>query len=403
MGSTNRVIACLVLAVATAMAGCAANTDNGNPATNESGQVASEADARLILQESVEKLNATDRLAVDIAFTSAGSSASFVLATDKATDTLVMRAEELPSIPMAGVQAGSSFTVWSKAGLLVVYDGANATVLPADGDSAAGDQFKPGDNPLGVPESPFTAPLAGVFDTLQDDANLTVESVEATLYKGKNALRIIVTHTEDDGTLARGNLVVYLDSRLPAMLEAEETSPDGSKSHVVAKFLYGEEVGPFLDPGNGIARAATLATTSEARNSTTTFTFVGTDAALVALAELEIRLVEPGSPFGFPGSGSDDGNGTDPEESFRLRFVASDGNASAEGISATFEDVDGDGFVTPGDRILVTESGEGGGFMGLALELMDLKTGTRVTPAWGALGGLFAALGAAAVLGRRRS
>lgn len=438
MRSKKLVLVLILITVVSALAGCATNSPNGSgPGTNTTGapQVTKE-NAKSVLADAMANMNDTDRIAVDTSFTASGQNGKFVFATDKGNNIFVLTATELPAgAPGIGtVTPSNAFTLYRKGETVVLYDSRNATVLVNEPGKAGGtgfgaDAFTPGDNPIGAPMLPGD-PLGGIFASFQNKDAITLKTVEPTTHKGRPAVKLVADFAAAEGT-SSGSIIIFTETLLPARMELDTPDGEGGNTHFRGDFLYGDEVMPFLVVKSAVTRAAALAANKDTTADQIVLTFRGASGAAIPLEEIEVRLT-PGSSFpGSAGSatspepdpcddaGASQGgadcaptnetapgtNGTAPESTttdpaFIVKFLASEGSATGRGVTVTFHDVDGDGKVTAGDRVVADFSNSSMQPYDASLELFDTVTGTRVTPPLtGFL--LLAGLAVAAMLARR--
>lgn len=263
--------------------------------------------------------------------------------------------------------------------------------------------FPPGNesgrSAVGVPspsESPFGAFLEPeqVLGALHE-ADVTVKSVNSTVYRGKPALQITLSREEGNVTVEP---VVTLFTEPVRIARVEGVAPRDPASPAdpfagatfAADFYYDNEV--TMEVPEAATRAVGLSYVSDQPpvggdpEAPVTWTFQS--SAGVPLAEVEAQVKDTSGA----GPGDLAGIGALPTLwSMRL----SEGSKTQDGAALTFTDADGDGTVSKGDTLRF----EGG--QGARVVLYDTETGTYVIPSAGLLLGL-AGLGVAALLLRRR-
>jgi hypothetical protein len=256
-----------------------------------------------------------------------------------------------------------------------------------------------GRSSVGVPspsESPFGAFLqpAEVMGGLAD-ANVTVKSVNSTVYRGKPALQITLSDAE---TSPAAEPVVTLFTNPVRIARVEGVAPSDPESPAdpfagatfAVDFYYDNEV--RLDVPPAATRALGLSYTSDQSpfggdpDAPATWTFQAASGVPLAEVEVHVKDVSDADPSDVSGIAT-----LPTLWSMKL----SDGAKTQDGATLTFTDVDGDGKVSKGDTLRME------GLQGDRAVLYDAKTGTYVVPGPALLLAL-AGLGVAALLLRRR-
>lgn len=253
----------------------------------------------------------------------------------------------------------------------------------------------------------------GFLQTLSEEPPEGTEyRAQATTYEGRDAIEVRSTYEDENGTVD-ARVIVYEDTSRAALIEGKVQGQGSSGAAEDARFsvsfTYGDEA--EHDQEEGLVRLESMTFTSD--DGLGGFSMAGPseprfenrtiqpsqNPGMVPLDEVQVH-VSPSDPSGGFGGQADDGNATQPV----LRLDADEGSASNEDVRVTFEDTDGDGAVSPGDRIVLEDLNTSDG-QTFSLTLHDEVTGLNLSPSPGlVLFGL--AIGLAAVgsrsLRRRR-
>lgn len=189
---------------------------------------------------------------------------------------------------------------------------------------------------------------------------VAVRQVRETTHRGQAAWRIDFSFR--NATLeAEGTTVVYQDPRLPARAEfTMDPRRNGSATHplfnadqatVTTEFRYDDEVQVTL-PDADRAPAEIRKVPQMQVDADIAFGIDDEQDQEVPLEEIELRVTEElnrsGGPFSTP----------PPPEKVYLAMQLSKGSKSNDNASATYHDVDGDGYVSAGDSYRVNLSGD---------------------------------------------
>lgn len=239
-----------------------------------------------------------------------------------------------------------------------------------------------GEDPLGDLTDP-----EGILEELGE--NVTITSVTPTTLRGKPAIQMEGTQTDEDGAHP---FTVWLFTeptrvaRLQMALPEDEEDPAMSGATMTMDMLYDDEV--TLAVPAGLTRALGLRFESDRsggafslggseENAPETWTFQASGG--IPLAEVQAEV----------GSMGDD------EALWTMPLTA--GTKTQDGVTLTFHDNNNDAKVSEGDTLTIARGDEG---MGMQVALRDLETGYRIVPAGGLLLGV--ALAGAAIAARRR-
>ena len=337
--------------------------------------------------------NVPDQYGLDMVATKEGKelmTAKAVFDEPRQTAYFTMRVD--PSVANAGDGMGmdfpaEGFSMYTSPEGSAFIMGTNVILTPPDGDSMWSSQARQ-NNGL----SAVTDPEA-LLEELRAQ-NVTVTSVTATTLRGKAALQLETSYTDEEGT---HEMTIYLFrdptrvARIEMTVPADEDAFGGAL--MTMDLLYGDEI--RLSIPADVQRALGLRYQSDRvsfggfggwgggdEDGPETWTFQA--SAGVPLSEVEAEVFE-GAP--------------DEESAPLWSMRLSEGTRSADGLTLTYADVDGDGKVSQGDTLTI-ERGDGAEHLSVALK--DTQTGLRVVPG---AGFLLAALGVAAaalVAGRRR-
>lgn len=397
MSGSHELAAAAVLALlaGAVLAGCTGGEDPTD------GEVGSE-EARERLASALAHLwggepGVADRVAVNVTYEASGNASSsrgymdlFLSAED---GELVVDSTggiggslEAGGAPVVAAQMGRTLLVGEPAEVVGTY---NRTAEPPDALQDVED------GPLG--EATTTpgageANLLGTLDLVESLAEDRELEAAALPFRGRDALEVSTVGGDPD---PRVRAVVYVDPLRPALVEARippeavgSTDAVPGAGEVEMRFDYGEDADHRLrEP---LTRLETL-TLRSGRPSLAADP--GEEGGL-----WENRTVQPARETGIVPveevtahvvNRSFEAEGEDLL-SLRLEW----GSASAREVNLTYEDADGDGAVSTGDRFLLGKRDEN---VTVALVLEDEATGMRVAPAAGLLPGL-AAAGAAALL-----
>lgn len=221
--------------------------------------------------------------------------------------------------------------------------------------------------------------------------NFTVTSVTPTTLRGRGALKLDATVT-DEGRAQ--NVTVWLfqnptrvarvEALIPGAPDAEDDDADEFAGAMMEMdFLYDTEV--TLAVPEELTRALGLRHESNREP----FSFGGNTGPEVWTFQVDsnIALGDVQAEVGTFGE-------TEPTWSMSL----SEGTKTAEGVTLTFADVDANGKISKNDTLTIQTEEDG---MPAQVTLKDLVTGYRVVPGTGVLFAGLAIAGAALVLRRR--
>lgn len=394
-----------LLSLSVALAGCA-NNGSGPDGDDGDGNVAppaqtSPAQAKTLLDQAAA--NPPQKVAAQAAITKGSHTLVRINGTfDNATDTQYLQVSGDPqalgglggaagggSEALEGVIAGG-FTIYaSPQGSIYLVNG-TAIVFPPENAS--------GRAAPGVP-SPSESPFRGFLtpdETLAGltAANVTVKSVNSTVYRGKPALQLtlsggdlgsepIVTLFTNPVRIARVEGVAPSDPESPA-------DPFGGATFTV-DFFYDAEA--RMDVPAAATRAVGLSYVSDASpfggdpSAPVTWTFQSSAGIPLAEVEAQVKDLSQADP-------SDVSSFAAAPTLWSMKL--SEGTKAQESATLTFTDADHDGKVSKGDTLRF-EGGDGGA----RVVLYDTKTGTYVVPGPALLLAL-AGVGVAALLLRRR-
>lgn len=241
------------------------------------------------------------------------------------------------------------------------------------------------------------------FDALADpdelfeemkDSNFTVKNVTASEVRGKPALKIDGTFTDDEGT-HDVTIYMYQDpariARMEMLVPAEDEQFAGAL--MTMDMLYGDEI--VAEVPEGVTRALGLRYQSD-RSSFGGFGGYGGSGADEDAPETWTFQVDGGIPLADVDAEVNEGMAEDDEPALWTMKLA-DGTKTVDALTLTFKDVDADGKVSQGDTLTIAR---GEGAESMSVSLRDLVTGYRVTPGAG-LATVVLAAAAAVLLGRR--
>lgn len=333
-------------------------------------------------------------------------SAHFEVSIDDAEEVFIMSLEDYQtgdSEELAGLEAGESilFGVVHKttlAGvppeLVATYD-ANSTWENVTGTDSSDEEASPSSSqPLD--DIPEPDEIVEDLEDVPDGAEIEARTVE---HEGEQRLEITLQH--DNGTESMDvRLLVDTERELPVLLEAtyreaEEVTSIDEGAHVRAAFAYGEDAS-YHDYREELIRLEAMTIHDEAGetfsyveiNETETWTLKPSkNPGLVPLEEVEVQL-----------RGTSGGFASDSEA--KLTLPAEEGQLVTEDATLAYEDVDGDGHVSPGDEVRFTPHTEQA--QGWSIAMHDEETGMRTVPGPG-LGALVAGLAGLGLVARRRA
>lgn len=233
-----------------------------------------------------------------------------------------------------------------------------------------------------------------LFTDLQTLPEQALGEAQATTYRGQQALAVPVAH--GNGT-ERVDLTVWLDPSTERPLAVEgrlaNASSSGGPADIDMAFTYGEDADHRLEHALARQEAMTIrndtdTTVTLSTNETKTWTIQPSqDPGSVPLDEVEVQLrASSTAPLGGPGT-------------LHVALPAEEGQARTSNATLVYDDVDGDGAVSPGDEIRFTPHTDEASRW--TVSLLDEETGMRTVSFAGPLASLLA--GALACVGPLRS
>lgn len=419
------VIVAVGLLAGPALAGCLEDKAGGNPGSqnaSESGSGDGALDKSTVKQKIRESLPmATEgqedksdlpaRVSIEGSVTNDSGTVSFGLLVDK-PDKFMAFSMDMKGLSKAGSTTPSKGTfIMGQHGKVTTFGFANETstgfaawynksadpVDELDEDTTSANQPGQGSS------SPFgdvnpTKILENVTERFDGNASWSISRVQ---HEGRPAVEAHVRRTKEGATY-EVTAVVWTDAeriaKVNGSIEAEDPSTLGegvSEGTFTFEFAYGDDASH--EYAKEVRRAASLAFKDQddlsafggGDEASKSYTVKPTPADGIVPLEKATAIVSGSSGVGS----SDDG---------KLRMPLEDGSASAGDVRATFEDVDGDGLVSPGDQLGITALGDGSA-SSYSLTLLDEVTGVKVSPGVPAAALLAAVGGLAALAGRRRS
>lgn len=395
----KRTLLLILLALAVALAGCA---DQGGDGTDGDGDGAvgpqmSNAEAEALFTRAAD--NMPDRFG--FAFEAKSANGSQLMTMEGAFDNATQRAYlELKGDPAAFGEAADEeaqdffregFSVYTTPeGSLYLVNG-TAFVFPPGEEDDDGFVPSPEDSPVGEFLDPETF-LAGISG---EEGGINVTSVRPLSYRGKAAIEVAFTSTQEGETM-EGKAILFTSPERLAHVEVDNLGggSEGTpldQATFVGDFYYDDEAQVQIP--TEVQRALGLAYESDASpfggsEGPVTWTFL-IDGG-IALSEVEVVAKSADAAA----SGEFDIKGAPTLWTFAL----TDGNATHEGVTIAFNDADADGKVSQGDTLVVTvpEDAEMP-----SLVLHDKVTDIYVVPG-PALALVAALLGALALAMRRR-
>lgn len=199
-------------------------------------------------------------------------------------------------------------------------------------------------------------------------------------------LRVVILHGPDRPALVEGTLTG------PHVDLTTGGSDDGQGGTVRMTFAYGADATHPQEEAMIRAEAMTLSTDSPMLGGSsgtgdgTTVIQPSINPGLIPLEEVQVHLQLP------------DLNGSIERSDPLLSLDAEDGETEIDGLVLRYEDTDGDGFVSPGDRVGYESNASN--FSGYSVTLEDEVTGMKMTPAPGLAAIVLGALSAGALLRR---
>lgn len=229
------------------------------------------------------------------------------------------------------------------------------------------------------------------IDDLPESANVEWKSIT---HEGKDAYEIEIEHENETDSIDM-RAVVEADTERPLLVEGTFENATSGPTYLDMTFAYGEDAGHehadkllrmeamALTTGNG-----SPVTNSPTVNETYTLTVLPSqNPGMIPLEEVEVRL-----------QNTSGGPSTDPVTEVSL--PAEDGRIVNDQLELVYDDVDGDGAVSPDDEIRFKPLSEEAASWHVML--YDEKTQTHMAPGfevWAAL----AAIAGLATVSRRRS
>lgn len=277
----------------------------------------------------------------------------------------------------------------------------NESATPPEGFTSveANPDAGPGSSDSGSGFADPTSLMSKLGEDPPEDAEFTAME---TTYNGQPAIEIETTYTDANATYDV-RAVVYTDPGRPALFEGSveptsEAGPEIEAGTFEVEFTYGEDATHDLE--EGLTRLETMVFADEPQgfgggSDTGRFTNhtikPSKNAGMVALDEVQV-VVTTGT--GGPSPSSDTGGPV-------LTLDAEQGSAQTGEVRVTYEDADGDGAVSPGDRI-VLEDRNTSDSKTFSVKLHDEVSGLNLSPGAGLIGLLVGALAAGAVARRSR-
>lgn len=251
----------------------------------------------------------------------------------------------------------------------------------------------------------FSDPTTLMSDLSEEPPEEAEFTATETTHKGQEATEITATYRQDNATYDV-RVIVYTETGLPALLEGEVTPDEDAPSKKEAgsfsvEFAYGEDATheheqafvrlESMTYSTGEPQGMMMGQQSSERYTNRTIQ-PSQNPGLVPLEEIQVQVTSESQ-----GSMAGGENGTEP-----VLTLDPDEQTTAENenVSVTYEDADGDGAVSPGDRIVLEDLNTSDSER-FSLQLHDEVTGMNLTPGLGVLS-LLAGVALAAV-GRRRA
>lgn len=237
--------------------------------------------------------------------------------------------------------------------------------------------------------------------TLPSDAELTQEVIQ---WNGEDAVEIKGSHENETVTLDL-RMVYLQEDNLPVRIEIEQQLADPLDAlerhgQFTMTFAYGENATSPYEEMAIRAEAMALFDVEDIGNPILKDEPKGewtiqpsARPGLVPLDEAEVFVYKSSA------SGESTTGTILPEEAQVLRLPAEEGIVENDKVRIEYEDRDGDGAVSPGDKINLT-SKDGNEYL---MALHDEKTGAKLVPGPGLLAAVAAAAAAAGFRGRRWS
>ncbi len=267
----------------------------------------------------------------------------------------------------------------------------NASAEPVEGFGAAGGEDVPD---AGSTSADLTDP-ASILQNLEEVPEGAEVTATYTTYQGKDALEV---HVEDTANGTSITLTMWLDPDRPALIEATlgpnaTTHDDLDASSYRMEFQYGDDANH--PRARAVQRLASMAFLTD--DEATDMSSGGDEgpsnwtiqpnphSGTVPLTEATGQVVNASY-------------GDTPDDTV-LELALEDGTAENDHVRLTYDDADGDGYVSQGDTITLTPLTDEGSYQ---LVLLDEDTGMRLVPGSTVMLALLGlTLGSALAAGRR--
>lgn len=309
---------------------------------------------------------------------------------------------EPPSPPEALLfgQVGRTFLVGSQEPLVLMGNHSADRASPGDGfnlSSPYDDREIPRENQSGP---------AAILEALQDVPEGAEVSERAITYERQPATEMNVSY-ENETSSGDLRVVILHEPDRPALVEGTLTGPhvdltsggseDAQGGTVRLTFAYGADATHPQETAMIRAEAMTLSSDSpmlggsSGTGNGTKVIQPSINPGSIPLEEVQVVVT---TASGGPWSSSDTGGHV-------LTLDAEHGSAQTGEVSVIYEDADGDGAVSPGDRI-VLEDRNTSDSKTFSVKLHDEVSGLNVSPGAGLIGLLAGALAAGAIARRSR-
>lgn len=277
----------------------------------------------------------------------------------------------------------------------------NESATPPEGFTSVETNPDPGPGSSDA-SSGFADPTSLMSKLAEDPPEDATFTATETTYNGQPAVEIETTYTDANATYDV-RAVVYTDPSRPALFEGSveptpAAGPEVEAGTFEVEFTYDEDATHDLE--EGLTRLETMVFAGEPQGfgggaDTGRFTNhtikPSKNAGMVPLHEVQV-VVTTGA--GGPSSSSDTGGPV-------LTLDAEQGSAQTGEVRVTYEDADGDGAVSPGDRI-VLEDRNTSDSKTFSVKLHDEVSGLNLSAGAGLFGLVAGALAAGAIARRSR-
>lgn len=378
--------ALLAATIAVLLAGCAEGIP-GNDGGIPPSQVPSTSEAAGLLAQASGAI--PDRYGVTMTVTrDAVSLADIDMLMDEPAQTAYFRIRFDPTFLASQADEGEmGMTGFDPAALqdISVYDSPQGSAFLVNGTvllSPPGEnnEWMGGDDGL----SALTDPES-LLDALGENVNIT--NVTPTTLRGRPAIKVEGTQTDEDGTHP---FTVWLFTeptrvaRIEMPVPADEDEPELAGATMSMDMLYDDEV--TLAVPDDITRALSLRFTSDRA----AFSFGGDEQGA------ETWTFEASGSIPLDEVQAEIGDMADAVPTWTMKL--SDTTKTQDGLTLTYADKDADGKISAGDTLTIARTDDA---TGTQVSLRDLETGYRIVPGAG-LWLLSAAIAGAALVARRR-